>query len=319
MRTHAPRFLMTFTLTALLVGCGASDPVQTDDDPSAGGSEGTDETGGKGGSTKPAAGGAGGKAAPDPGQGGTPSAGGTPGSGGTPAADGGSPGTGGTAPTEPDAGAGGTPEPAVDAAAPSDPGASAGAPYGCTSCTRLFDGKTLDGWETVAGAWVIKEGALASTGKPNDIYTKEDIGDARIYFQVRQIMGNHKPCTTLFGTRPAAGAAPKRGLGGAQFQPPNGASWDYGVGGTFTRLTNPNFTVANWHQCEVLIKEAGSFRAACCPVGATPCKATEVLKWTGKGKKAPFNIMMHNGGLLDEYREIWIEKNPTVDDLVSTK
>jgi len=91
------------------------------------------------------------------------------------------------------------------------------------------------------------------------------------------------------------------------------------VGGTFKRLTNPNFNVANWHQCEILVKEAGSFRAACCPVGPTPCKATEVLQWTGKGGKFPFDIMMHNAGLMDEYREIWIEDKPAVDDLVSTK
>jgi hypothetical protein len=262
-------------------------------------------TGGKGGNggsvTPPAQGGNGGTVTP-PAEGGT--------SGG---------GTGGTPATEPDAGAGGSALP-PDAGPVIDPTPSAGAPYGCTGCKRLFDGKTLEGWETVEGAWVIKDGALASTGKANDIYTKADIGDARIFFQIRQISGNHKPCTTLFGTRPAPGATPKRGLGGAQFQPPNGASWDYGVGGTFNRLTNPNFDVKKWHQCEVLIKEAGAFRAACCPVGETPCKGVEVLKWTGKGKKAPFNIMMHNGGLLDEYKEIWIQESPPdLDTFLSQK
>ena len=91
------------------------------------------------------------------------------------------------------------------------------------------------------------------------------------------------------------------------------------VGGTFTRPVNPMFNVNNWHQCEILIKEAGSFRAACCPVGATPCKGVEVLQWKGPGKKFPFDIMMHNGGLMDEYREIWIDKAPTGNDLLSMK
>jgi hypothetical protein len=211
------------------------------------------------------------------------------------------------------------PAPAGDGG-PSAPVVSGEAPYGCKTCRRLFDGKTLDGWSTAAGAWMVKEGGvLASTGAAADIYTKEDIGDSRIFFQVRQIKGNHKPCTVMFGNRPADPTKAARSLGGAQFQPPNGASWNYGIGGTFKRLTNPNFNVANWHQCEILTKEAGSFRAACCPVGPTPCKAVEVLQWTGKGKKYPFDIMMHNPGLFDEYREIWIEPNPTVDDLVSTK
>ncbi|HXU80058.1 MAG TPA: family 16 glycoside hydrolase [Polyangia bacterium] len=214
--------------------------------------------------------------------------------------------------------------PGPDAAAPSadastTPPVSGEAPYGCSGCRRLFDGKSLDGWVTVPGAWEIKEGALASTGKANDIFTKEDIGDARIFFQVRQIKGDHKPCTTLFGNRPA-GTSGSRGLSGAQFQPPNGAFWNYGVGGTFKRLVNPNFDVTKWHQCEIVIKEAGSFRAACCPFdAATPCKGVEVLQWTGKGKKFPFDIMMHNGGLFDEYREIWIEPSPKEDGFLSQK
>ena len=229
-------------------------------------------------------------------------------------------GTGGamTEPTPDAAVAADSGAPASDAASMPTP-VSGEAPYGCSGCRRLFDGKTLDGWVTVEGAWVIKEGALASTGKANDIFTKEDIGDARIFFQVRQINGDHKPCTTLFGNRPA-GTSGSRGLSGAQFQPPNGAFWNYGVGGTFKRLVNPNFDVKQWHQCEILIKEAGSFRAACCPFdAATPCKGVEVLQWTGKGKKFPFDIMMHNGGLFDEYREIWIEKNQTDDSFLSQK
>jgi hypothetical protein len=246
-------------------------------------------------------------------------------------------GTGGATPTGGSggtvAGTGGTTTQSTpDAAVASDVGAapsgdastsapppSGEAPYGCSGCRRLFDGKTLDGWVTVDGAWVVKDGALASTGKANDIFTKEDIGDARIFFQVRQIMGSHKPCTTLFGNRPA-GTSGSRGLSGAQFQPPNGASWDYGVGGTFKRLVNPNFDVTKWHQCEIVVKEAGSFRAACCPYdAATPCKGVEVLQWTGKGKKFPFDIMMHNGGLFDEYREIWIETSPKEDGFLSQK
>ena len=82
---------------------------------------------------------------------------------------------------------------------------------------------------------------------------------------------------------------------------------------------NPNFTVTNWHQCEVLAKEAGSFRAACCPVGPTPCKGQLVLSWKGTGKKFPFGLQMHNPGLFDEYKEIWAEVSPAGDELLSMK
>jgi hypothetical protein len=296
---------------ALLAACGSKE-----DDPGVSADPAPKGSGGKTGST---------------GSGGSP---GTPsGSGGAvaPAGSGGSVGSTGSGGAAPAGGAGGavtadaatpptdtTPGTGAGGSSPA-PAASGDAPYGCTKCERLFDGKTFANWETTEGAWEIKEGAMASTGKPNDIYTKEDFGDARIFFQVRQIKGNHKPCTTLFGNRPAAGAAPKRGLSGAQFQPPNGAWWDYGAGGAFKRGPNPNFNVANWHQCEVLIKEAGTFRAACCPVGATACKGVEVLSWQGKGKKAPFDIMMHNAGLFDEYREIWVERGAAGDEMLSMK
>jgi 3-keto-disaccharide hydrolase len=280
----------------LLLGCGAEPmqpPSSTPPPDDTGGATGTSTGGNKatGGSTGTSTGGAGGTVT----------------------------GTGGgMTQSIPDASVAADTGAASDAASMPPP-ASGEAPYGCTGCRRLFDGKTLDGWVTPEGAWVIKEGALASTGKANDIFTKEDIGDARIFFQVRQIMGSHKPCTTLFGNRPA-GTTGSRGLSGAQFQPPNGAFWNYGVGGTFKRLTNPNFDVKQWHQCEIIIKEAGSFRAACCPYNATtPCKGVEVLQWTGKGKKFPFDIMMHNGGLFDEYREIWIETSPKEDAFLSQK
>jgi hypothetical protein len=284
----------------LLLGCSGDPmhpPSSTPEPEDTGGSTGT-STGGKaatGGST------------------GT-STGGITGTGGTVS------GTGGTTTQSLDAGTSTEPDGGAATDAASGPPPVAGeAPYGCSGCRRLFDGKTLDGWVTVEGAWVVKDGALASTGKANDIFTKEDIGDARIFFQVRQIKGDHKPCTTLFGNRPA-GTSGSRGLSGAQFQPPNGAFWNYGVGGTFKRLVNPNFDVSKWHQCEIIIKEAGSFRAACCPYSETAaCKGVEVLQWTGKGKKFPFDIMMHNGGLMDEYREIWIETSPKEDGFLSQK
>src|SRR6185436_9854424 len=119
------------------------------------------------------------------------------------------------------------------------PAPSGDAPYGCTGCTRLFNGTNLDGWETNPGAWVVKDGVLASTGKsPGELYTKEDLGDYRIFFQVRHagVMGgkDHKPCTIFFGKRPADPTTAKAGIGGAQFQPPNGSSWDYGAKGAFT-------------------------------------------------------------------------------------
>ena len=291
----------------LLLGCvggdkgGGSDPASERGDSGgkaeeSGGSGAMAATGGS------AAGGSGGS-----GTGGAVATGGSSagGSGGSPE------GTGGTgAPA--DAGPGGAGSDASSTPAPGD------VPYGCSKCTRLFNGKDLEGWNTAPGAWVVKDGVLSSTGKAGDIYTKEDLGSYRIFLQVRHVSGDHKPCTVMFGKRPGNPTAVARSLGGAQFQPPLGGFWNYGVGGKFTQPNpRPPMDDTKWSQCEVLVKEAGSFRAACCLMGAAPCKTQWVLSWTGPGRKHPFDIMIHNPGLFDEYKEIWIERDPTDDKLLS--
>jgi hypothetical protein len=253
-----------------------------------------------------------------------------PSSPGTPPAPAPDPGAPVTPPPTPPAPEGTPPAPPPVAVPPANPAPTTpplpgDPPYGCTNCTRLFNGVDLENWETNPGAWVVKDGVLASTGKsPGELYTKEDLGDYRIFFQVRHVgvmPGNkdHQPCTTMFGRRPASPSAARSGINGAQFQPPSGYSWNYGAGGTFMRLNRPSFDEKQWHQCEVLVKEAGSFRAACCPVGETACKTVDVLSWKGTGRKHPFNIQVHNAGLLDEYKEIWIERAPAGDELLSQK
>jgi 3-keto-disaccharide hydrolase len=293
----------------LLLGCGGA-PAK-----SGGGTGGAEEeTGGSPGSE----GGKGGSAT----GGKTGSGGSTGGSG--PATG----GTGGTTTEMPDGSAGGA---TGDAAAPiGDPGPPGAFPL-CPKCKQIFDGKTLDGWEqSPAGSFVVKEAAIASTGAGAHAWTKEDYGDFRLFFQVKQISGNHKPCTTLFTTRPAPGKAPARGLAGIQFQPPLGGSWDYrpgknsGPDGHWTYpMPRPVLDPKKWHRCEVLARAStGEWKAACCEIeGKDSCKGVEVVRYKDPtaGKKGPFALMMHNGGLFDLYKDFWIETDPVGDELVSTK
>ncbi len=273
-----------------------------------GGSAGATATGGSGGGTT--AGGSGGTSTTTGGAGG--------GSGGAAGGTGGGGGTGveGGVRDASDASADGPADGGGDAGPPSSAGP---VPYGCTNCKPIFDGKSLEGWETRDPTnWLAKDGVLASQGKVAPIWTKADYGDYRIFFKVRQVKGNHKPDVIFFGKRPGPNAGQSGALGGAQLQPPNGGSWDYGAGGTFTRDMNPNWNANLWHQCEVLVKEAGSFRAACCPLEpAAACKL--VLTWKGTGRKHPWAIQMHNPGLFDEYKDIYVEENPALDELLCLK
>ena len=308
----------------LLLAVSACSAPPTDDPgtaPSRPGTGGSKAAGGSGGSK------AGSGGSPSSGTGGSSSGGSTGSGGSTTAGSGGSTaGSGGST-----AGSGGSTS-SPDAATAADTGLTtppaAGAYAPCPKCKALFDGTNLDSWnQAAAGAWVIKAGAMASTGKAADAWTKEDFGNYRIFFSVRQISGNHQPGTLYFGNR--NGDKPARGLAGIQIQPPNGYTWDYrpnkntSSAALFMKLPAPKLDVKQWSQCEVLVKEAGEMRYACCQLtGATPCKATEMLRFkdpTAGGKKSPFGLQMHNGGLFDEYKDIYVETDPAVDDLLSTK
>jgi hypothetical protein len=54
------------------------------------------------------------------------------------------------------------------------------------------------------------------------------------------------------------------------------------------------------------------------PVGA---KAVENLVFTDPtaGKKGPLAWQIHNGNLFAEYKDVEIESNPAVNDLITTK
>jgi hypothetical protein len=305
----------------LLWGCESEDPAGPGPSvavPGKGGSGGTAKGGANGSSAT-------GGSSPTGTGGSTPGSGGAPGSGGVSGGSGGAGGSAGSsasdaAPTE-------TAAPATDGG--TTPPAAGGYAL-CPKCRALFDGKNLDQWnQAAAGAWIIKDGAMASTGKAADAWTKEDFGNYRIFFSVRQISGNHQPGTLYFGNR--NGDKPARGLAGIQVQPPNGYTWDYrpgknnSGGGLFMRLPSPKWNVKQWSQCEVLVKDTGELRVACCQLPATgsgTCKGVEQLRFkdpTTAGKKSPFGIQMHNGGLFDEYKDIYVEPDPTEDDLLSIK
>ncbi len=331
MRTYTRYFLIC---GALLAACGT--PAEEGGggpavEPGKGGSTGGKKTGG---STGSASGGSGGGSSASGGAGGGSTATGGSGSGSTATGGSGSTATGGsgstsTGGTSGSTDGGGSPTPSDTAPeAPSATPPSAGGFSVCPNCKPLFDGKNLDNWvQASAGAWVIKEGAMASTGRAADIWTKEDYGAYRIFFSVRQIRGNHQPGVLFFGNR--NGDKPARGLSGIQVQPPNGYTWDYrpgknnNGGALFMKLPHAKLDVKQWSQCEVLVKTTGELRVACCQLaGNTPCKGVEQLRFkdaAAANKKSPFGIQMHNGGLFDEYKDIWIETDPAVDDLLSIK
>jgi hypothetical protein len=197
-----------------------------------------------------------------------------------------------------------------------------------------FNGKTLADWTQIpAASWVVKDGAMSSTGAGRGvIYFKDDFADFRVIFSVRQVKYDHWPCILFVTTRPPDGQKGLDALGGVQWQAPSSNTWDYRPGKNnsgsayYTQIAKPAIVRTQWAQCELLVNSAkGEARMASCQqnaAGDAPCKAVEILRFKDPaaiGKKGPFAIQMHNGGIIDEYKDISIEVNPKSDSLYLTR
>ena len=204
--------------------------------------------------------------------------------------------------------------------APSDAGAAL-----LPGMKPIFDGRTLDGWTAApAGSWVVKDGAMASIGAGRGyLYTNEQYDHYRLIFTMRHVSGkpDHQACVLIFCATPPPDMD---ALGGIQFQPPNGGHWDYRKGhnnagkALFVGLPHAKFDPHEWSRVELLVNAAtGTARMAVAqPVGA---KAVEVadFKDPSAGRKGPIAWQMHNKGLFDEYKDVQIEVDPKVDELIT--
>ena len=183
--------------------------------------------------------------------------------------------------------------------------------------------------KSVTTGWVVKEGAMASTGSGRGVIcTAKDYGRFRLMFTMRHVSGNpdHQACVLIFCTRPQSGEKPLDALAGIQFQVPNGGHWDYrpamnnNGGAEFTSVTKTHFDVHEWSRVEILA-DPGKGIARMAVAQPPGSKAVEVLdfKDPAAGKVGTIAWQMHNAGLFDEYKDVTIELDPTDDDLVTTR
>jgi len=174
---------------------------------------------------------------------------------------------------------------------------------------------------SVTTGWVVKDGAMASTGSGRGvIYTARDYTRFRLLFTMRHVSGNpdHQACVLIFCSRPAPGGKPLDALGGIQFQVPNGGHWDYrpgmnnNGGAEFTSINKTKYDAHEWSRVEILADATkGVARMAIAqPVGG---KGVEVLAFQdpAAGKAGPIAWQMHNAGLFDEFKDVTIEIDPS--------
>ena len=181
--------------------------------------------------------------------------------------------------------------------------------------------------KAVMPAWIVKDGAMASTGTGRGvIYTTTDYSHYRLIFTVRHVSGNpdHRAGILIFCERPGENEKPQDALGGIQFQVPYAGHWDYRPGKNnsgkdyFTRLVKPEVDEREWSRVEILVDASkGTARMAVAQPVDSP--AVEVLRFEdpGAGKTGPVAWQMHNAGLFDEYKDVIIEVNPVRDELIT--
>ena len=195
----------------------------------------------------------------------------------------------------------------------------------------IFDGATLDGWIQVpAASWSVVNGAMHSLGTARGfIYTRATYPDFRAVFTSRLVAdpAAHLPCVLFWGNSPTVDA-----LAGIQIQPPRGYMWDYRRSGPTanmspdrfeTRLGGPALVDTQWNQCEILTnRAAGTMRFACCQLTgtATRCKGVEIVDFKDPtaGLEAPLAFQVHNAGMIEEFKDIFIESPVAAPNMLVT-
>jgi hypothetical protein len=182
--------------------------------------------------------------------------------------------------------------------------------------------------KSMATGWIVKDGAMASTGVGRGvIYTAQNYSRYRLVFSVRHVSGHpdHQAGVLFFCKRPERDERPLDALGGIQFQIPMGSHWDYRPDKNnsgdpfFTTITKSSFDRHAWSQVELLV-DAGKGIARMAVAQPPGSKAIELVTFSdpAAGRTGPIAWQMHNAGLFDEYKDISIELDPEQDVLITT-
>jgi hypothetical protein len=199
----------------------------------------------------------------------------------------------------------------------------------CPKCVRIFNGMNFDGWEASASTWKIVDGAMRGQGGTSRAaYTKADYGNVRLIFTSRMnpINGDHLG-VLFWGNRPTNADKPEiNNAGWIQWMPNYGGLWSYyppkdrGVPSTKVAASPSDWM--NWHTSEILLNlDKGTLRAATDGVEVTRYThpfPTERMDPAKRIIKGPIAMMKHGGGG-SEYKDIWVEVDPTEDKLATVK
>jgi hypothetical protein len=206
----------------------------------------------------------------------------------------------------------GGPLPEGGAVGPSDAGTMFGPiPPGMT---RIFDGKTLDGWVGNPAIWSVNTTDEAIYGKTDNggqlIKSVGTYDTFRVIVTERMVAtNNHLGICLWGGNKTPWGYDACIVLIG-----PQGSLWDYKSGGGVFRGTGDNSIRFMWHQVEILA-DAATGRI----LAAVNGKQTTDYTKAGRGMKGPIGMQAHAKALEVEYKDIWIDPAPKEMKLLTLK
>jgi hypothetical protein len=187
----------------------------------------------------------------------------------------------------------------------------------CPRCVRIFDGRGWDGWEHDPQNWTIVERAMRGFGSgARSAFTRADYGNFRLIVSSRMAPVNRDHLGILFwGPRPEAGSLSySKNL---QFQPPHGAMWDYfeNTNLPHEQLVPGSRDFESWNLTEILANfDKATLRVA--------VDGREIVRYTDRDRsrlsKGPIGMQRHGQGG-SEYRDIFVEVDPTEDRLYTVK
>lgn len=184
----------------------------------------------------------------------------------------------------------------------------------------LFDGQTLNGWNSDNTHWSVKNGDIAGNSTGNFggtfIASKAAFLAYRVTVTERRVSGSHLGlCVWGQDLGPGDGGAGKCLV----VIPPNGSMWDYGKGAiSGARKGDAGIKDTDWHQVEMLMRPGtGEILAASNGVQITYFKDGNPSRF----KPGPFRLQLHanNGDQEMLYRDVVVEPNPKDDRLLSLK
>lgn len=191
---------------------------------------------------------------------------------------------------------------------------------------KIFDGKSFDGWIVKpSGCWRINSTneSMQNNGTSSFVVTRKKYALYRVSFLVKKGSGTHYPCTLFLGTDTT-----KEACAAIQIMIPDGSGgWDYrpGKGGELIcrTWTPPQFDWSKFVEAEAVVNTAEGWVDAgiAYPPGSKGKKTIRFFDNTIK-RYGPthFGFQCHGGDdPNDEYKDIFIEENPTDDSLQITK